>query len=95
MTAAPPSQATRDTTAWENPMGLMGFEFVEFTSPQPGVLEAVFEKLGFTLVAKHRSKDVLLYRQNQINFILNREPHSQAATLAPSMAHRPAAWPSA
>ena len=60
-------------------MGLMGFEFVEFTSPQPGVLEAVFEKLGFTLVAKHRSKDVLLYRQNQINFILNREPHSQAA----------------
>ena len=53
-------------------MGLMGFEFVEFTSPQPGVLEAVFEKLGFTLVAKHRSKDVVLYRQNGINFILNR-----------------------
>ena len=64
MTAALPTQATRDTSAWENPMGLMGFEFVEFTSPQPGVLEAVFEKLGFTLVAKHRSKDVLLYRQN-------------------------------
>jgi len=64
---------------FDNPMGLMGFEFVEFTSPQPGVLEAVFEKLGFTLVAKHRSKDVVLYRQNGINFILNREPHSQAA----------------
>ena len=43
------------------------------------MLEAVFEKLGFTLVAKHRSKDVVLYRQNGINFILNREPHSQAA----------------
>ena len=79
MNAALPTQALQEITAWDNPMGLMGFEFVEFTSPQPGVLEAVFEKLGFTLVAKHRSKDVVLYRQNGINFILNREPHSQAA----------------
>jgi cation/acetate symporter len=79
MNAALPAQALKETAAWDNPMGLMGFEFVEFTSPQPGVLEAVFEKLGFTLVAKHRSKDVVLYRQNGINFILNREPHSQAA----------------
>ncbi|WP_374607424.1 4-hydroxyphenylpyruvate dioxygenase [Diaphorobacter nitroreducens] len=79
MTAALPLRATHDADAWENPMGLMGFEFVEFTSPTPGLLEAVFEKLGFTLVARHRSKDVLLYRQNQINFILNREPASQAA----------------
>jgi len=79
MNAALPAKALKETAAWDNPMGLMGFEFVEFTSPQPGVLEAVFEKLGFTLVAKHRSKDVVLYRQNGINFILNREPHSQAA----------------
>ena len=79
MNAALPAQALKETAAWDNPMGLMGFAFVEFTSPQPGVLEAVFEKLGFTLVAKHRSKDVVLYRQNGINFILNREPHSQAA----------------
>ncbi|MGE8375521.1 MAG: 4-hydroxyphenylpyruvate dioxygenase, partial [Diaphorobacter nitroreducens] len=70
MTAALPLRATHDADAWENPMGLMGFEFVEFTSPTPGLLEAVFEKLGFTLVARPRSKDVLLYRQNQINFIL-------------------------
>ena len=79
MNAALPQETTAQLAAWDNPMGLMGFEFVEFTSPQPGVLEAVFEKLGFTLVAKHRSKDVVLYRQNGINFILNREPHSQAA----------------
>ena len=79
MNAALPQQATAQLEAWDNPMGLMGFEFVEFTSPTPGVLEAVFEKLGFTLVAKHRSKDVVLYRQNGINFIINREPHSQAA----------------
>src|SRR3989344_5514230 len=79
MNAALPQETAAQLEAWDNPMGLMGFEFVEFTSPQPGVLEAVFEKLGFTLVAKHRSKDVVLYRQNGINFILNREPHSQAA----------------
>ena len=85
----PARQALKETAAWDNPMGLMGFEFVEFTSPQPGVLEAVFEKLGFTLVAKHRSKDVVLYRQNGINFILNREPHSQAGVLWCR------AWPSA
>src|SRR6266705_2920671 len=67
---------------FENPMGLMGFEFVEFASPQPNVLEPLFEKMGFTLVAKHRSKDVVLYRQGSINFIVNREPNSAAAYLA-------------
>jgi 4-hydroxyphenylpyruvate dioxygenase len=63
-------------------MGLMGFEFVEFASPTPNTLEPVFEKLGFSLVAKHRSKDVVLYRQGQINFIVNRDPKSPAAYFA-------------
>ena len=67
---------------FENPMGLMGFEFVEFASPTPGVLEPLFEKLGFTLVARHRSKDVVLYRQGEINFIVNNEPKSYAAYFA-------------
>ena len=67
---------------FDNPMGLMGFEFVEFASPQPGTLEPVFEKLGFTLVAKHRSKDVVLFRQGDINFIVNREPKSYAGYFA-------------
>jgi 4-hydroxyphenylpyruvate dioxygenase len=67
---------------FENPMGLMGFEFVEFASPTPDTLEPLFEKLGFTLVAKHRSKDVLLYRQGGINFIVNREPKSYAGYFA-------------
>jgi 4-hydroxyphenylpyruvate dioxygenase len=67
---------------FDNPMGLCGFEFVEFASPVPGVLEPLFEKMGFSLVAKHRSKDVLLYRQGDINFIVNREPKSQAAYFA-------------
>ena len=67
---------------FENPMGLMGFEFVEFASPTPNVLEPLFEMLGFSLVARHRSKDVLLYRQGEINFIVNREPASPAAYFA-------------
>ncbi|GAA7765808.1 MAG: 4-hydroxyphenylpyruvate dioxygenase [Burkholderiaceae bacterium] len=67
---------------FENPMKLMGFEFVEFASPTPNVLEPLFEKMGFTLVARHRSKDVVLYRQGDINFIVNNEPHSPAAYFA-------------
>lgn len=63
---------------FDNPMGLQGFEFVEFAAPVANTLEPLFEKLGFTLVAKHRSKDVVLYRQGDINFIVNREPNSPA-----------------
>jgi len=74
---------------FENPMGLMGFEFVEFASPVPNVLEPVFETMGFTKVATHRSKDVALYRQGEINFIVNNEPRSAAAYFAAE--HGPAA----
>jgi len=66
----------------KNPMGLHGFEFVEFASPTPGVLEPVFEKLGFSAVARHRSKNVTLYRQGDINFILNEERQSVASFFA-------------
>ena len=67
---------------FDNPLGLCGFEFVEFASPAPGVLEALFSQMGFTEVARHRSKDVVLYRQGGINFIVNREPQSAAAYFA-------------
>src|SRR5689334_10940449 len=67
---------------YENPMGLMGFEFIEFASPTPNTLEPIFEIMGFTKVATHRSKDVHLYRQGQINLILNNEPHSVASYFA-------------
>ncbi len=63
---------------FENPMGLDGFEFVEFTAPEPGLLETVFAELGFTRVATHRTKQVDLWRQGDINFITNYEPYSQA-----------------
>lgn len=62
----------------DNPMGLDGFEFVEYASPQPGILEPAFAAMGFVKVAQHRSKDVSLYRQGEINFIINNEPGSAA-----------------
>jgi 4-hydroxyphenylpyruvate dioxygenase len=61
------------TDLYENPMGLDGFEFVEFASPKPGILEPLFSMMGFTEVAKHRSKEVTLWRQGGINFIINNE----------------------
>ena len=67
---------------FENPMGLMGFEFVEFASPTPDTLEPAFEAMGFTLVAHHRSKNVVLFRQGDINFIVNREAKSPAGFFA-------------
>jgi len=63
---------------FENPMGLDGFEFVEFASPDPEILEKAFSLLGFSEVARHRSKDVTLWRQGGINFIINNEKNSRA-----------------
>jgi 4-hydroxyphenylpyruvate dioxygenase len=64
------------TDLFENPMGLDGFEFVEFTAPEKGILEAVFTAMGFTHVANHKSKDVALWRQGDINFITNYSKYS-------------------
>ena len=66
------------TDLFDNPMGLDGFEFVEFSAPERGVLEPVFQMMGFTHVANHRTKDVVLYRQGDINFIINYERDSYA-----------------
>ena len=70
------------TDLFENPMGLDGFEFVEFTAPERGILEPVFEMMGFTKVAIHKSKEVELWRQGDINFITNYEKKSPAAYYA-------------
>lgn len=63
---------------FDNPAGLDGFEFIEFSAPQKGVLEPVFEAMGFSKIARHRSKDVELWRQGGINLITNYEPKSAA-----------------
>ena len=70
------------TDLLDNPMGLMGFEFIEFASPTPNVIEPVLQRMGFSQVARHRSKDVMLFRQGEINLIVNQEPHSPAAYFA-------------
>lgn len=64
---------------FENPLGTDGFEFVEFTSPDPDALASYFRQMGFTAVSQHRSKNVIRFKQGDINFILNMEPVGQAA----------------
>ncbi len=73
----------------DNPIGLDGFEFVEFTGPDPQALAALFEAMGFTHVATHRSKDVRRYAQGGINFLLNMDTAGQAAVFR--NAHGPSA----
>jgi 4-hydroxyphenylpyruvate dioxygenase len=63
---------------FENPAGLDGFEFIEFSSPEKGQLEKVFTVMGFTQIANHRTKDAQLWRQGGINLIANYEPKSAA-----------------
>ncbi len=67
---------------WENPMQTDGFEFVEYAAPDPKAMRDVFESLGFRAIARHRHKDATLYRQGEINFILNAEPDSFAQRFA-------------
>jgi 4-hydroxyphenylpyruvate dioxygenase len=67
---------------WDNPMGTDGFEFVEYTGPDPRQLAALFERMGFVAAARHRSKNVTLYKQGDVNFILNAEPESFAQAFA-------------
>lgn len=69
-------------TPWENPMGTAGFEFIEYAAPDPVAMGQLFENMGFTAIAKHRHKNVTLYRQGEINFIINAEPDSFAQRFA-------------
>jgi 4-hydroxyphenylpyruvate dioxygenase len=81
MTAHTPTATTETGSRdlFDNPLGTDGFEFVEFTSPEPERLKGLFELMGFTAVSRHRSKNVLRFRQGDINLILNMEPNGQAA----------------
>jgi 4-hydroxyphenylpyruvate dioxygenase len=69
-------------TPWDNPMGTDGFEFIEYAAPDPAALGALFEKMGFVAIARHRHKRVTLYRQGEVNFIINAEPDSFAQRFA-------------
>ncbi len=79
---APVSAQEAKSAAWDNPMGTDGFEFVEYAAPDPVAMGEVFQRMGFKAVAKHRHKNVTLYRQGGINFIINAEPDSFAQRFA-------------
>ena len=74
--------ATAPPAAWDNPMGTDGFEFIEYAAPDPQAMGALFERMGFKPIARHRHKAVTLYRQGEINFIINAEPDSFAQRFA-------------
>src|SRR5579872_6243493 len=67
---------------WDNPIGTDGFEFVEYTAPDVAELSALFQRMGFRAVAHHRSKDVTLFRQGEVNFVVNAEPDSHGSRFA-------------
>ena len=77
------------TVASENPLGLDGFEFCEFTSADPDAMAKKFESLGFVAASKHPTKNIIRYKQNRINLLLNRETTGQAAEFR--AAHGPSA----
>src|SRR3977135_38355 len=66
----------------DNPIQTDGFEFVEYAARDPRALGELFERMGFQAVARHRHKDVLLYKQGDVNFIVNAEPRSFAQNFA-------------
>ncbi|MFU8896432.1 MAG: 4-hydroxyphenylpyruvate dioxygenase [Gammaproteobacteria bacterium] len=70
------------TDVQENPLGIDGFEFVEFAAPDAALLHSLFIHMGFTAIGKHRERKVTLYRQGDINFLVNEEPDSFAADFA-------------
>lgn len=79
----------------QNPAGTNGMEFVEFAHENPAELETLFASMGFAPVAKHKTKNITVWRQGDVNYILNAEPNSFGARFveehgpcAPSMAWR-------
>jgi len=86
--AAAPNLGMQVTT-FENPMGIDGFEFVEFAAPDPALLHDYFKRMGFTAVLRHKSRPITVYRQGGVNFLVNEDPDSFAASFA--KAHGPCA----
>jgi 4-hydroxyphenylpyruvate dioxygenase len=78
-------------TTFDNPMGIDGFEFVEFAAPdgQGALLHGYFRRMGFTAVLRHKTRPITVYRQGGVNFLVNEDPKSFAAEFA--RAHGPSA----
>ena len=84
-----PHDAPPATVSAENPVGTDGFEFVEFAHPQPQELARLFTRMGYAPVARHKTKNISVYRQGDINYVLNAEPRSFATRFGD--AHGPCA----
>jgi len=90
-----PHDAPPATISADNPMGTDGFEFVEYAHPNPEALHALFKLMGFVAVARHKAKKITVYRQGDINYLVNEEPGTHGFAFvaahgpcAPSMAFR-------
>ena len=77
-----PHDAPAATITEHNPAGTDGFGFVEYAHPNPAELHALFATMGFTAVARHRAKAITLYRQGDVNYLVNEEPGSHATAFA-------------
>ena len=90
-----PHDAPPATISADNPMGTDGFEFVEYAHPRPEALHALFKLMGYVPVARHRTRKITVYRQGDINYLVNEEPGTHGCNFvaahgpcAPSMAFR-------
>ena len=90
-----PHDAPRATITAENPAGTDGFEFVEFAHPDPQELRILFAKMGYTHTATHKTKDIQLWQQGDITYVINNETGTHGHTFvaehgpcAPSMGWR-------
>src|SRR5713226_4641224 len=76
-------------TTFANPMGIDGFEFVEFAAPDAAPLHALFKRMGFSAVLRHKRRPITVYQQGGVHFLVNEDPDSFAADFA--RAHGPCA----
>jgi 4-hydroxyphenylpyruvate dioxygenase len=77
-----PHDAPPPTISAQNPMGTDGFAFVEFAHPEPVELHRLFRRMGFAEVARHRRKAITVYRQGDVDYLVNEEPNTHAARFA-------------
>jgi 4-hydroxyphenylpyruvate dioxygenase len=77
-----PHDARPATINVQNPMGTDGFAFVEYAHPEPARLHALFRLMGFAPVARHQTKAITVYRQGDVDYLVNEEPGTHAARFA-------------
>ncbi len=76
-TATPADDDRERISRGPNPIGMEGIEFIEYTTPRPQALGQELERIGFRPIARHRSREVLLFRQGDMNLIVNAHPDDQ------------------